>query len=122
MNAPVLWAVLGLAIALPTGCTRRIRPGKELTWKVELVQTLERGGRFAFQVEAFGADGQAVEDAPYYWEIDWVGVRTDRKRGKTFKLEELRAQGDAGTGTLRIFAADPQANLVEVAAKPFRVK
>jgi hypothetical protein len=103
------------------GCAR-IKPGDEFAWKVVHLEGVNRGDRFIFEVEAYRPDGRPDRDAIYYWEIEWVGDRHRRTKAKPFKSEETRARGDAGTAVLRIYAADADSNLIEVAAKPFQVK
>lgn len=87
-----------------------------------LLDNVDRGHAFAFEVRTLLPDGRPIEGRKFLWEIEWAGRRLDDSKGRTFEREELRARGEAGTARLRISVKAADGKLVRVAERTFEVR
>ena len=97
-------------------------PLEELRWDIVLLDRVDRGHAFAFEVRSFLSDGRSIEGRKFLWEIEWAGRRADDSRGRTFERQELRARGEPGTARLCVSVKAADRKLVQVAEKSFEVR
>ena len=77
--------------------------------------------KLVFTVETHTHDGAIIQDVPYVWRVDWIGVQGTRHQGHSYIPEKITAKGSPGTATLRILAYDMHESLVEVASATVEV-
>ena len=111
-----------LAALLLTGChvTASAAPYR---WSLRAPPSVVLGAhsRLHFTVETAAADGRAVEDVPYIWAVDWVGLHGVEHQGRSFREERILVKGEPGIAVLRILASDGGDRLVEVARTSIQV-
>jgi hypothetical protein len=78
-------------------------------------------GRLFFTVETTTPRGTAIGGVPYIWIVDWVGLHGVEHQGDSYREENIRVKGGAGTAWLRILAMGRYDRLVEVAKVPVEV-
>jgi hypothetical protein len=111
---------LMLALPLIAGCYSAA-PAGEHRWTIKAPKTVQLENKLVFTVETHTHDGAVVQDVPYVWRVDWVGVQGTRHQGHSFIPEKITAKGTPGTATVRILAYDLNENLIDVASAQVEV-
>jgi hypothetical protein len=94
----------------------------DYVWTVQLPRkTLNRGEDLQFRVETRDKGGNPATEVRFYWSVDWVGVSGMRHKGRSYEALDIRSKGGAGEAFLRIYAYDPDGNVVQVLKEPFQV-
>lgn len=109
--APALLATMLLAGCLVAG------PVAPYQWTLRAPASVVQAphSKLHFTVETRTSDGSLVDDAPYVWIVDWVGIHGVEHQGRSFREERIHVKGEAGPAVLRILAHDGRDQLVEVA-------
>ena len=111
---------LFLAIPLLAGCYSAA-PAGEHRWTIKVPKSVALENKLVFTVEAHASSGTPVQDVPFVWRVDWVGVQGSRHQGRSFEPEKITAKGQPGTATVRVYGYDLNENLVEVASATVEV-
>lgn len=110
-----LLATPALVLAFLAGCYTAV-PAGEHRWTIKAPQSVALENKLVFTVETQTHGGAVVQDVPYVWRVDWVGVQGSRHQGHSYIPEKITAKGSPGIATLRVFAYDLHGALVEVAS------
>jgi hypothetical protein len=116
-------AILICSLALGiSGCSSWGRI-EDYKWEISLnTPSVSRGGDLIFHVDATKDDGTKVRGIPCVWIVDWASVKGSRHRGETGYEFHLRCKGDHGKGELRIYVANENNSLIEVARGGFVIE
>jgi hypothetical protein len=110
---------IGLAALLNACSAQRLG----LTWEIAVfTPRVPRGGDLVFRVETKDAVGELVQGVDYECAVDWTDAKGNTHRGSSCKEQHLRINGPKGPAALRIFAANEDGTLTEMATAEFQIE